>query len=94
MNVSVFGGGAWGRALAFALAEKNDVKIVSRRDISSLLAPLNERLLRQDSKPIVQVSHNEALNSQYFVMAIATSALNGVAYERKAPKGDKNFMCK
>ena len=27
MKVSVFGGGAWGRALAFALAEKNDVRI-------------------------------------------------------------------
>ena len=49
MKISVFGGGAWGRALAFALAEKNDVRIISRRDLSSLLAPLNERLLAQDS---------------------------------------------
>lgn len=92
MNVSVFGGGAWGRALAFALAEKNDVKIVSRRDISSLLAPLNERLLRQDSKPIVQVSHNEALDSQYFVMAIATSALREWLMSVKLPKEIK-ILC-
>ena len=43
-KVSVFGGGAWGRALAFALAEKNEVRIISRRDISSLLEPLNQKL--------------------------------------------------
>ena len=74
-TISVFGGGAWGRALAFALAEKNEVYIVSRRDITSLLAPLNEKIIANNHTPIQQVAHHQALNSQYFVMAIATSAL-------------------
>lgn len=73
--VTVFGGGAWGRALAFALAEKNQVRIVSRRDISSLLLPLNKKLEVKSHATIKQISHTESLDSQYFVMAIATSAL-------------------
>ncbi len=32
MEIAVFGGGAWGRALAFSFGEKNEVKIFSRRD--------------------------------------------------------------
>ncbi|MCX2717009.1 NAD(P)H-dependent glycerol-3-phosphate dehydrogenase [Helicobacter sp. MIT 21-1697] len=74
-KVSVFGGGAWGRALAFALAEKNEVRIISRRDIGPLLEPLNQSLVALNCAPIMQVSHKEALDAQYFVMAIATSAL-------------------
>ncbi|RDU60994.1 NAD(P)H-dependent glycerol-3-phosphate dehydrogenase [Helicobacter marmotae] len=74
-TISVFGGGVWGRALAFALAEKNNVNITSRRDISSLLAPLNEELSKKQCQVIKQVAHQDALNAQYFVMAIATSAL-------------------
>lgn len=74
-SVSVFGGGAWGRALSFALAEKNEVYITSRRDISRLLAPLNEDLGKICRPPIVQVEHKQALKSEYFVMAIATNAL-------------------
>ena len=74
-TITIFGGGAWGRALAFALAEKNEVRIVSRRDISALLAPLNERLSANAHLPIKQVTHHQGLDSHYFVMAIATSAL-------------------
>ena len=92
MKVSVFGGGAWGRALAFALAEKNNVRIISRRDLSSLLAPLNERLLAQDSKPIMQVDYKDGLDSQYFVMAIATSALREWLMRVKLPK-DIKILC-
>lgn len=74
-TVTVFGGGAWGRALAFALAQKSKVQIVSRRDIGSLLAPLNENLQINKRLPIIQVPHKQSLDAQYFVMAIATNAL-------------------
>ena len=65
-RVSVFGGGAWGRALAFALAEKNEVYIVSRRDITSLLAPLNEKIIANNHTPIQQVAHHQALKNSSF----------------------------
>ena len=32
-KVSVFGGGAWGRALCFAFSEKNQAGIISRRNL-------------------------------------------------------------
>lgn len=34
-DIFIFGGGAWGLALAFALSRKNNVYILSRRDLSS-----------------------------------------------------------
>lgn len=65
-RVSVFGGGSWGRALAFGLSQKNEVCIVSRRNITQFLAP-----------NIRQVELKEALANEYFVIAIATNALRG-----------------
>lgn len=88
-KISVFGGGAWGRALAFALAEKNQVNIISRRDISSSLAPLNEKLQQQKCLPIEQISHNQALDAEYFVVAIATSALRSWIQSVELPKNIK-----
>ncbi|PAF41604.1 NAD(P)H-dependent glycerol-3-phosphate dehydrogenase [Helicobacter sp. 11S03491-1] len=73
MAITIFGGGAWGRALAFGFAKKNKVYIVSRRDISGLLLPLNKS--PENVSPIVQCSVEESLKSQYFVIAITTSAL-------------------
>lgn len=92
MKVSVFGGGAWGRALAFAMAEKNEVLITSRRDLSALLAPLNENLALSHRPPIVQVEHREALGSDYFVMAIATNALREWLSHAKLPQHIK-ILC-
>ena len=63
-RVSVFGGGSWGRALAFSLSQKNEVCIVSRRDVRDMVAA-----------NIRQVELAEALMSEYFVIAIATNAL-------------------
>lgn len=91
-TISVFGGGAWGRALAFALAEKNQVQIISRRDITSLLTPLNEKLQINNHLPIVQIPHLEVLEADYFVMAIATSALREWLAYAKLPQGIK-ILC-
>ncbi|MCZ2328651.1 NAD(P)H-dependent glycerol-3-phosphate dehydrogenase [Bartonella sp. F02] len=75
MKVTVFGGGAWGKALAFAFAQKNEVRIVSRRNIASALLPLNE-ILNQNSYPIIaQCSLEESLVSDLFVIAISAQAL-------------------
>lgn len=66
-SVSVFGGGAWGKALAFSLSFSNQVLIHSRRTLSlqDLASP----------SPIRQVGLQEALESEYYVIAIASSAL-------------------
>lgn len=83
MNITVFGGGAWGRALAFAFGQKNKVSIVSRRDISTLLNPLNQKL----STPIEQIPMNcSVLKTDYFVIAIATAALREWFGNAKLPK--------
>ena len=91
-TITIFGGGAWGRALAFAFAEKNRVSIVSRRDISALLAPLNKNLVNNNHSPITQVSHSQALDSDYFVMAIATSALREWLHSVALPR-DIKMLC-
>ncbi|WP_305862746.1 NAD(P)H-dependent glycerol-3-phosphate dehydrogenase [Helicobacter cholecystus] len=65
--VSVFGGGAWGKALAFSFSFNNQVYIHSRRTLSfeDLCTP----------NPIKQVDLQKALSADYFVIAIASSAL-------------------
>ena len=85
-KVSVFGGGAWGRALSFALSEKNDVSIVSRRDLKTSLESLNQTLNQKNLSPIKQVSLAQALDAEYFVVAIATSALRGWIQSVRLPK--------
>lgn len=80
-SVSVFGGGAWGRALAFCLSKKNSVKIVSRRDISKLIAPNVE-----------QVDLQTGLRSEFFVVAIATNALCEWLSSFELPK-DSKILC-
>ncbi|PAF51235.1 NAD(P)H-dependent glycerol-3-phosphate dehydrogenase [Helicobacter sp. 13S00477-4] len=71
MKITIFGGGAWGRALAFAFGQKNEVCIVSRRDISSLLNPSNNI----KNINISQCSLSKSLDSEYFVIAITAQAL-------------------
>lgn len=80
-NVSVFGGGAWGRALAFGFSKKNAVKIISRRDISGLVAP-----------SIEQVDLKTGLQSEFFVIAIATNALRDWLSTFELPK-DSKVLC-
>ncbi|PAF54150.1 glycerol-3-phosphate dehydrogenase [Helicobacter sp. 13S00482-2] len=75
MRITVFGGGAWGRALAFAFAQNNEVSIVSRRDISKALVDANEALKKNNLPPIIQTQTKNALDSEYFVITITTSAL-------------------
>lgn len=74
-KVSVFGGGAWGKALAFALAEKNQVGIISRRNLDDQLQPLNASLAQKGIKPITQIPIQKAFEATYCVISIATSAL-------------------
>lgn len=64
-RIGVFGGGAWGRALAFSLAFQNEVRICSRRDLT----------LPKAKHPITQSSMQETLNCDYYVVAIASFAL-------------------
>ncbi|EYS91001.1 glycerol-3-phosphate dehydrogenase [NAD(P)+] [Bartonella bacilliformis str. Heidi Mejia] len=75
MKITIFGGGAWGQALAFAFAQKNEVQIVSRRNISTALMPLNEILNKNSHRIILQSSLEESLNSELFVIAISVQAL-------------------
>lgn len=58
-KISVFGGGAWGKALHFAFGEKNDSYIISRKSLNSPN----------------QISQAQAQNSDFFVVAICSSAL-------------------
>lgn len=73
--MTIFGGGAWGRALAFAFGQKNEVRIISRRDITSMLKPLNETLSQNSRPAILQSSLEEGLKSELFVIAISVQAL-------------------
>lgn len=59
-KISVFGGGAWGRALHFAFSKTNSCSIVSRKN------------LKLES----QITPKEAQNSDFFIVAIASSALH------------------
>lgn len=76
-TIGVFGGGAWGKALAFALSFNNQVKIHSRQtlDLHSFDTP----------NPIAQASLEEVLKCEYYVIAIATSALRGWIQEVFSP---------
>ena len=70
-TISIFGGGAWGRALAFAFSQKNEVKIISRKNLCNL-AP-----------NIIQVDTKEGLKSEFFIIAIATNALRDFAESKE-----------
>lgn len=89
MNITIFGGGAWGLALAFAFGQKNKVYIVSRRNISTLLDPLNQKLLA----PIEQIPISDsAPKTDYFVIAIVTSALREWFTNIKLPQETKAII--
>ncbi|MCH5322572.1 MAG: NAD(P)H-dependent glycerol-3-phosphate dehydrogenase [Helicobacter sp.] len=58
-QISIFGGGSWGKALHFAFSQKNSCGIVSRRNL-------------QISS---QITQEEAQKSEYFIVAISSQAL-------------------
>ncbi len=69
MKITIFGGGAWGRALAFAFSFKNEVLIVSRQDLGAFLTQT------KTANPIKQVEFSKSLQADLFVNTITTSAL-------------------
>ncbi|BCZ18529.1 NAD(P)H-dependent glycerol-3-phosphate dehydrogenase GpsA [Helicobacter sp. NHP19-012] len=85
MRVAVFGGGAWGRALAFALGHKNSIQIVSRQDLTPLLMPLNKDLVLKGHEPITQCVLQEALEADLFVIAISVQHLRAWFERAKLP---------
>lgn len=80
MRITIFGGGAWGRALAFALSFKNDVKVVSRQDLREYFLSLKTQ------NPIVQVDFEDSLDSHLFINAIKTQALRQWFSSHPLPK--------
>ncbi|MCI5968965.1 NAD(P)H-dependent glycerol-3-phosphate dehydrogenase [Helicobacter sp.] len=72
-KVSVFGGGAWGGALHFAFREKNQAFIISRKNLDSTF----------------QITQEQAQDSDYFVVAIASSALHLWLSSNPLPKNAK-----
>lgn len=67
MRVAVFGGGIWGRALSYALSQKNDVGIVSRRELKFLNSFATHK--------VTQISAESALKCKYIIIAIKASAM-------------------
>ncbi len=65
--VAVIGGGIWGRALSYALSQKNDVGIVSRRELRFLNSFPTHK--------VTQISLESALKCDYIVIAIKSEAM-------------------
>lgn len=68
-KISVFGGGAWGMALRFAFSKKNDCYIVSRRKLNVDF----------------QIDIHDAQDSDMFVVAISTGALEAWLLNKPFP---------
>ncbi|MDO7253453.1 NAD(P)H-dependent glycerol-3-phosphate dehydrogenase [Helicobacter cappadocius] len=89
MRITIFGGGAWGRALAFGFAQNNEAFIVSRRDLKGILNAANDTLKKNNSLEITQIDTKKSLDSEYFVIAITTSALREWFKTTPIPKNAK-----
>ena len=81
-KITIFGGGAWGKALAFAFSFTNEVCIVSRQNLDAFLKNTPTQ------NPISQVSFEKSLESDLFVNAIKTQALREWLKTHKIP----NFL--
>lgn len=66
-DIAVIGGGTWGRALAFAFSQKNNIGIVSRRKLDNLKS--------NDLNKIKQISINQALQQKYIIIAIKSQVM-------------------
>ncbi|WP_104641589.1 NAD(P)H-dependent glycerol-3-phosphate dehydrogenase [Helicobacter bizzozeronii] len=95
MRVAIFGGGAWGRALAFAFGHKNPTEIISRQDLASLLLAPNKQLVLKGHDPIVQVDFKQGLQADLFVVAISVQHLRSWFEQANLPYTAKILMaCK
>lgn len=78
LQIAVFGGGNWGRALSYSLSQKNNVGIVSRRELKFLNSFATHK--------VTQISVEEAVCCKYIVIAIKAAAmrelLNGVRFHK------------
>ncbi len=70
IDIAVFGGGIWGRALSYALSQKNNVGIVSRRELKFLNSFATHK--------VTQISEESALNCKYIIIAIKSEAMREV----------------
>ena len=75
--ISVIGAGAWGSALFYALKEKNDVVITSRK--------------RRNIEKFVSL--DEALENEYLVIVIAAQAIKNFLKENKEKLKNKKILC-
>lgn len=66
-SIAVIGGGSWGRALAFAFSKKNNVGIVSRKQLSFLNSYFSHKVL--------QIDLAQALNFKYIIIAIKSDVM-------------------
>ncbi len=66
-SIAVIGGGSWGRALAFAFSQKNNVGIVSRKQLSFLNSYFSHKVL--------QIDLAQALNFKYIIIAIKSDVM-------------------
>ncbi|MDU7693478.1 MAG: NAD(P)H-dependent glycerol-3-phosphate dehydrogenase [Helicobacter sp.] len=82
-TITIFGGGAWGRALAYALSQNNRIYIVSRKDLSDFT---------KKHQNISQVTLKDALTSDLSVCAIASSALFEWLSGANLPKNTKLLL--
>ena len=67
IDIAIIGGGSWGRALAYALSQKNNVGIVSRRKLSHLKSYY--------SHEIRQITLENALRCRFVIVAIKSEAV-------------------
>lgn len=67
IEVAVIGGGNWGRALSYAFSQKNNVGIVSRRELRFLHSIATHK--------VTQISLQSALKCKYIIIAIKSEAM-------------------
>ena len=67
IKVAVIGGGHWGRALSYAFSQKNNVGIVSRRELKFLNTIATNK--------VTQISLKSALKCKYIIIAIKSEAM-------------------
>lgn len=75
IDIAVVGGGIWGRALAFAFSKKNNVGIVSRRELKFLNS--------YHFHKVTQIPMSEALKCKYIIIAIKSEAMREVLSSNK-----------
>lgn len=78
IDIAVIGGGSWGRALAFTFSKKNNLGIVSRRELKFL----NSHHFHE----IKQISMDNAVKCKYIIIAVKSDAMREVLSSTKFSK--------